>query len=86
MACRSGQRAADLVAAALAVPVQLAADPAALSAPVGEMDRTLELLAQLRHAGIALASFAIGQPRLDDVFLTLTGQPANVTIPEEQAA
>jgi daunorubicin/doxorubicin transport system ATP-binding protein len=79
-------RAAELVAATLAAPVQLAADAAALSAPVGEMDRTLELLAELRHAGIALASFAIGQPRLDEVFLTLTGRPADVTIPEEEAA
>lgn len=79
-------RAAKLVAAVLAVPVRLAADPAALSAAVGEMDRAVELLIQLRGAGIPLASFAIGQPRLDEVFLTLTGRPVDDTTLEEEAA
>jgi hypothetical protein len=37
-------RAAELVAAVLMVPVRLAADPAALSGAVGEMDRVAELL------------------------------------------
>lgn len=78
--------AAELVATVLTVPVRLAADPAALSARVSDVDRVPELLAELRRAGIRLASFAIGQPRLDEVFLTLTGRPVDDTTPKEEAA
>jgi ABC-2 type transport system ATP-binding protein len=79
-------RAAELVARMLAVPVRLASDRAVLSARVGDMDRVAELLGELRRARIRLASFAVGQPSLDEVFLTLTGRPVDDTIPEEEAA
>ncbi len=38
----------------------------------------------LSHAGVALDEFSLGQPSLDEVFLTLTGHPAEST--EEVAA
>jgi ABC-2 type transport system ATP-binding protein len=79
-------RAADLVTRTLAVPVSLSADPSALSARVTELDRVAQLLEALRRAGIELATFAVGQPRLDEVFLALTGRPADATPPQEEAA
>ena len=79
-------QAAELAAEILGVPVHLAADPAALSARLGDVDEAATLLAHLRRAGIRLASFAVGQPRLDEVFLTLTGRRVDHTTPEEEAA
>ncbi|MGH3473006.1 MAG: ATP-binding cassette domain-containing protein [Nocardioidaceae bacterium] len=38
--------------------------------------RAAHVLVAMSDAGIALADFALAQPSLDDVFLTLTGQPA----------
>jgi ABC-2 type transport system ATP-binding protein len=72
------QRAAaeGLLAAALEVPVRLEADPAALSATVADPQRVAHALSDLAHAGIEVANFALGQPSLDEVFLTLTGRPA----------
>jgi daunorubicin/doxorubicin transport system ATP-binding protein len=84
---RERSQAAELVATVLTVPVRLAADPSALSARVSDVDRVPELLAELRRAGIQIASFAVGQPRLDEVFLTLTGRPVEEnTTPKEEAA
>ena len=41
-------------------------------------------LSALSHAGVNLAEFSLGQPSLDEVFLTLTGHPVEDT-PEEAA-
>jgi ABC-2 type transport system ATP-binding protein len=66
------------LAAALATDVHLEADPAALSARVGDDDgeRVGTALAELARAGIGVAEYALGQPSLDEVFLALTGRPA----------
>ena len=56
-------------------------DPAALSAPCADADRGAKAVAELARAGIGIVSFTLGQPSLDEVFLALTGHPA-----EEQAA
>jgi ABC-2 type transport system ATP-binding protein len=49
-----------------------------------DVRRALEMLAQ---AGIAVQSMTLHKPTLDDVFLSLTGQPrpAETTMPAEQA-
>ena len=78
--------AADLLARTLGVPVNVGADPAALSARMKDLDRVPALLKELRRADIELASFAVGQPRLDEVFLALTGHSTEDTIPQEEAA
>lgn len=41
-------------------------------------------LAELSHAGIAIAGFSLGEPSLDDVFLAITGHPADdeAAVPE----
>ncbi|MGH9189039.1 MAG: ATP-binding cassette domain-containing protein [Acidimicrobiales bacterium] len=53
------------------------ADPAALSAPCSDADRGAAALAELAASGVRIADFSLGQPRLDEVFLALTGRPAD---------
>ena len=65
-----------VLAAALGVPVYLESDPAALSARSTMPDRVAEALAELLKAGISPPEFTLGQPSLDEVFLALTGHPA----------
>jgi ABC-2 type transport system ATP-binding protein len=65
-----------LLTAALEVPVRLEGDPSALSATVSEPHRVAHALSELAHAGVDVSNFALGQPSLDEVFLTLTGRPA----------
>ncbi|MEV7328942.1 ATP-binding cassette domain-containing protein [Micromonospora sp. NPDC093244] len=80
-----GQRpqAEKVLREALNVPVQLAADPVALTARVGEAGTDLDASAQasralgeLARAGIVVDNFSLGQPSLDEVFLALTDHPA----------
>jgi ABC-2 type transport system ATP-binding protein len=65
-----------VLAAALGVPVELDSDPAALFARVSDPERVAVALAELSQAGVAFTDFALGQPSLDEVFLALTGHPA----------
>jgi ABC-2 type transport system ATP-binding protein len=57
-------------------PVHLEPDPAALSSSCADADRGAEAVAELVRAGIGIADFSLGQPSLDEVFLALTGHPA----------
>jgi len=70
--------------------VHLEPDPAALSAPCADADRGAQAVAELSRAGVGIADFSLGQPSLDEVFLALTGHPAEDqttdAIEEEQAA
>ena len=73
--------------------VKLEPDPAALSVSCADADRGAEAIAELSRAGIRIADFSLGQPSLDEVFLALTGHPAEEdpdtqadVIEEEQAA
>ncbi len=52
-------------------------DPTALSAPCSDADRAAASLAELTRRGIGIADFSLGQPSLDEVFLALTGHPAD---------
>jgi ABC-2 type transport system ATP-binding protein len=84
-----GQRpAAEALLARELGAVQLEPDPAALTAPCANADRGAEAVAALAGAGIALADFSLGQPSLDEVFLALTGRPAEdePILDEEHAA
>jgi len=71
----------------------LEADPAALSVQCADADRGAEAVAELTRSGVKIADFSLGQPSLDEVFLALTGHPAEEdpadqadTIEEEQPA
>jgi ABC-2 type transport system ATP-binding protein len=56
--------------------VHLDADPSSLSAPCADAERAAQVVAELTRAGIGIASFTLGQPSLDEVFLALTGHTA----------
>jgi ABC-2 type transport system ATP-binding protein len=70
---------------ALGVPVHLESDPAALSARVSEAERVAHALGELSRSGVALTDFSLGQPSLDEVFLALTGRPAENDNEEDAA-
>jgi ABC-2 type transport system ATP-binding protein len=78
--------AARVLTDALDVQIQLERDPAALSARIGDADRAAPALARLARTGMTVSSFALGQPSLDEVFLTLTGHRTEDASNEEEAA
>ncbi|WP_172650569.1 ATP-binding cassette domain-containing protein [Rhodococcus opacus] len=67
--------AAALLRDVLDVPIVEEADPAALTARIDDPARVSRALPALDDAGIAVSTFALGQPSLDEVFLSLTGRP-----------
>ena len=80
-------RAERVLSQALGVPMHLDSDPAALSVRISDPEPVAHALAELSRSGVAVTDFALGQPSLDEVFLALTGRPAeddNTT--EEDAA
>ena len=74
----SGRRAEAeaLLARVLGTEVHLEGDPAALSASCASPERATEAVGELQRSGIEVAGFSLGQPSLDEVFLALTGRPA----------
>ena len=56
--------------------VTLDADPAALSASCSDADRAAAAVAAVVGTGLGIAAFSLQQPSLDEVFLALTGRPA----------
>ena len=73
--------AAERVLARTLGSLHLEPDPAALSAACASAERAAEAIGELGREGIGVAAFSLGQPSLDEVFLALTGRPA-----EDQAA
>ena len=65
-----------VLARALDAAVHLESDPAALSVPVEDAERASEAVAALFAAEHRGRNFSLGQPSLDEVFLALTGHPA----------
>jgi ABC-2 type transport system ATP-binding protein len=68
--------AQEVLARSLGAEVHLEADPSALSVSCADADRAAEGIGGLTRAGIGVANFSVGQPTLDEVFLALTGRPA----------
>jgi ABC-2 type transport system ATP-binding protein len=64
--------------------VHLEPDPAALSASCADADRAAEAVAELARSSVGIADFSLGQPSLDEVFLALTGHPAEEEPAEEE--
>jgi ABC-2 type transport system ATP-binding protein len=73
-----GQRAdaERVLARSLEASVHLEPDPAALSVSCASPERAAEAVGELARAGVGIADFSLGQPSLDEVFLALTGHPA----------
>jgi ABC-2 type transport system ATP-binding protein len=78
--------AAERVLADQLGSVHLEPDPTALSAPCADADRAAEAVAELARSDIPIAGFSLGQPSLDEVFLALTGHPAEEEAPEDEIA
>jgi ABC-2 type transport system ATP-binding protein len=70
----------------LEVSVRREADPLTISARAPDPDRVAYALTELAQSGISVTDFALGQPSLDEVFLALTGHPAEDDADEEEAA
>jgi ABC-2 type transport system ATP-binding protein len=56
--------------------VHLEPDSAALSASCADADRAADAVAALSRSGVGIADFSLDRPTLDEVFLALTGHPA----------
>jgi ABC-2 type transport system ATP-binding protein len=78
--------AARLLSRALDAEPQLAADPSALSVRVDDAEKAADAVAELSNAGLGLAGFSLAQPSLDEVFLALTGHPAEDDDTAEEVA
>jgi ABC-2 type transport system ATP-binding protein len=61
-------------------------DPAALAARAPDPTSAANAIAALASNGIVVSELALGQPSLDEVFLTLTGHPADADTNAEDAA
>ena len=69
-------QAAERLAAVLTAEINLEADSATLSAQCNDPRQAADAISALSEAGIGIADFSLGQPSLDEVFLALTGRPA----------
>jgi ABC-2 type transport system ATP-binding protein len=69
--------AAERVLARALGAVHLEHDPASLSAQCASAERATDAIGELAREGIGVAAFSLGQPSLDEVFLALTGRPAD---------
>jgi ABC-2 type transport system ATP-binding protein len=63
--------------------VTLEPDRAGLSVACSDADRAAGALAELTAVGVRIADFSLGQPSLDEVFLALTGHPAQEASAED---
>jgi ABC-2 type transport system ATP-binding protein len=82
-------RARQILARLLGVPVHTEADPATLTARlpgVTGSEAVAWAISELAWEGIPVPSFTLGQPSLDEVFLALTGHPVQDPGPKEDAA
>jgi ABC-2 type transport system ATP-binding protein len=77
---------AERILAAELGTVHLEPDPAALTVQCATGDAGAGAVAELRAAGIRIADFSVGQPSLDEVFLALTGHPAEAAPADEDEA
>jgi ABC-2 type transport system ATP-binding protein len=79
------EAALEVLARSLDREVERESDPAGLLVRDADAGRVPGALTALNEADIAVAEFALGQPSLDEVFLALTGHPAESTATEEAA-
>jgi ABC-2 type transport system ATP-binding protein len=78
--------AASIVARVVGEEAQLEPDPTALVVRTADADVVATLLTELGRGGVAVSELGLGQPSLDEVFLALTGHPAEAADTTEDAA
>lgn len=77
--------ASSVLANMLGIEPRIGVDSASLMVGCSDPRRIIRALDELARVGIELASFSLGQPSLDEVFLTLTGPPSTIDIKEKVA-
>ncbi|MBT0773117.1 ATP-binding cassette domain-containing protein [Kineosporia sp. J2-2] len=68
---------ARLLAESLGTEPVLESDPASVSLRVSDPTAVAGALHRVGERGLVISEFALGQPSLDEVFLALTGRPAD---------
>lgn len=77
--------AKQLLTNKLNAQVHLYSDPAALSAQVSDTQLASKALKELDRSNVTVTNFSLGQPSLDEVFLSLTGRTAQEgSVPDER--
>jgi ABC-2 type transport system ATP-binding protein len=61
-------------------------DPSTLTVACSDPDRAASVMGELVQRGVRVADFSLAQPSLDEVFLALTGHPAEAAVPEQPTA
>jgi ABC-2 type transport system ATP-binding protein len=85
MASDQGRREAEMALRHILGPTtHTVSDPHLLSAPVPDPQTATRAIAELANAGIPLSAFSLAQPSLDEVFLALTGHPAEAANQAEE--
>ncbi len=79
-------RARAVLERALGTAVTEDADPAALTASVDSSAPAMRGIAAFEATDVPVAQFSLGQPSLDEVFLALTGHPAESAGTDDEAA
>lgn len=74
------------IAQVLGVRGTLSPEAARITAPMSDPDRVTDLLITLREAGIHLTEMSVQKPTLDQVFLTITGRPADAAATDSASA
>lgn len=69
--------AEQVLARALGESVHPEANPASLTVQIADPERAAAAVGELARSGVGVADFSLGQPSLDEVFLALTGRPAD---------
>ncbi|WP_460069494.1 ATP-binding cassette domain-containing protein [Streptomyces sp. YKOK-I1] len=78
--------AAQLLTRVLASPALREPDPFSLSVRTDDHENVARALAELARSEITVSDLAFGRPSLDEVFLTLTGRPAEAGNPDQEDA
>ncbi|NHT18553.1 ATP-binding cassette domain-containing protein [Cellulomonas sp. IC4_254] len=78
-------RARAVLERALGTAVTEDPDPAALTASVDSSAPAMRGIAALEATDVLVAQFSLGQPSLDEVFLALTGHPAESAGTDDEA-
>jgi daunorubicin/doxorubicin transport system ATP-binding protein len=82
---RSRPQAAQLLARVLDAVPHEEVEPTMISIPARDAGRVAHALDEVTRSEIELAAFSLSQPSLDEVFLALTGRPAEPNTEEEAA-
>jgi ABC-2 type transport system ATP-binding protein len=75
------ERARHAILDVLGVESVLTPEAGRITAPMSDPDSVTDLLIRLRADGIAIEELSVQQPTLDEVFLALTGHPADDEVP-----